>query len=56
MDTSLEHKLQLWNEESRVKQTQATVDGRQWRIKFFVYLGVIVATVAMATLLARLPV
>jgi hypothetical protein len=55
LESSSEHKLQLWNEESRVKQMQTTIDGRQWRRRFFLYLGAIVATVAMAALLAHLP-
>ena len=54
LENSSEHKLQLWNEESRVKQMQMTVDGRQWRISVFLYLGAIVATVSIATWLAHL--
>ena len=54
LENSSEHRLQLWNEESRVKQIQTTIDGRQWRRRFFLYLGAIVATVAMAALLAQL--
>jgi hypothetical protein len=54
LENSSEHKLQLWNEESRVKQMQMAVDGRQWRISVFLYLGAIVATVSIATWLAHL--
>jgi hypothetical protein len=55
MENSSERKLQLWNEKTRVKQMQTAIDGKQWRIRFFLYLGVIVGTVAIATLLAHLP-
>jgi hypothetical protein len=53
MEPSSERKLQLWYEVSRAHAEQSQVDGRQWRKKFFLYLSVIVATVAVTSVLAR---
>ena len=53
MEHSLERKLQLWYEVSRANEVQTEVEGRQWRKKFFLYLSVIVATIAVTSVLAR---
>ena len=54
MEPSSEDKRQLWNEVSRANEVRMKVEGKQWRKHFFLYLGVIVATVAIASVLANL--
>ena len=54
MESSLERKLQLWDEASLANEAQTKADGKQWRRTYFVYMGVIAATVAIATALAHL--
>jgi len=54
MEPSLERKLQLWDEASLANEARSKADRRQWRRKYFLYVGVIAATVAIATALARL--
>ena len=54
MENSSERKRQLWDEESRANAVQMRAEGKQWRTKFFLYLGGIVATVAVTTVLANL--
>jgi hypothetical protein len=48
-----ERKLQLWYEVSRANALQIKVERTQWRQKFFLYLSVIVAIVAVTSVLAR---
>ena len=55
MEHSSERKLQLWDEISRANEVRTKDDRRHWRKTFFVYVGVIVTTVAIATMLAKLP-
>jgi hypothetical protein len=55
MEYSSELKLRLWNEKSRSNELETKAEGKQWRRRFFLYLGTVVATVAIATLLAQLP-
>jgi hypothetical protein len=54
METSSERKRQLWDEESRANAVEMRADGKQWRKKFFLYLGGIAATVVVSTVLAHL--
>jgi hypothetical protein len=54
MEYSSELKLQLWDEKSRSDALQTKIEGKKWRRKFFLYLGVVAATVAIATLLSHL--
>jgi len=54
MELSSERKLQLWDEAARVNEAQAEAEGRQWRKSYFLYVGVIAAAVAIATVAARL--
>jgi hypothetical protein len=54
MEHSSERGLQLWDEKLRSNELRKKADGRQWRRRFFLYLGVIVATIAIATLFANL--
>jgi hypothetical protein len=53
MEQSSERKLQLWYEVSRADAAQMQVEATQWRKKFFLYLSVIMATVAVTSVLAR---
>jgi hypothetical protein len=53
MEQSSESRLQLWYKVSRAEAVQMKIEGRQWRKKFFLYLSVIVATVAVTSVLAR---
>jgi hypothetical protein len=55
MEHSSERKLQLWDEISRANEVRTKDDRRHWRRTFLVYVGVIVATVSIATALAKLP-
>jgi hypothetical protein len=54
MEHSSELKLRIWDETSRSNQLQTKAAGKQWRRRFFSYLGAVAATVAIATLLAHL--
>ena len=54
MEPSSERKLQLWDEASRANEAQTKVEGMQWRTRYFLYVGVIAASVATATVLAHL--
>jgi len=53
MEQSSESRLRLWYEVSRADAVQMKIEGRQWRKKFFLYLSVIVATIAVTSVLAR---
>jgi len=54
MEHSSEYNLHLWDEKSRSNELQTKAEGKQWRRRFSLYLIVVVATVAIATLLAHL--
>jgi hypothetical protein len=54
MEHSSERKLRLWHELSRANEAQMKVEGKHWRKRFFFYMGVIVATVAVTTILANI--
>jgi len=55
MEHSSELKLRIWDETSRSNQLQTKAAGKQWRRRFFSYLGAVAATVAIATLLPIYP-
>jgi hypothetical protein len=54
VEHSSEYNLRLWDERSRSNELQTKAEGKQWRRRFFFYLGVIAATLVIATLLAHL--
>lgn len=54
MELSSERKLQLWDEAARVNEAQTEAEGRQWRKRYLLYVGMIAAAVAIATVAARL--